>query len=120
MTAAAPSAPRLTDARDALADLARMDRFLDAVSSSLTEGRLQRLVLSKPRPGGSAVAEQLQRVTAKPVLIKGERRLSLLFQHATRDVTKNPLPDEALALVRGWLGTAFSHGHCIAAMRPCN
>ena len=97
-----------------------MDRFLDAVSSSLTEGRLQRLVLSKPRPGGSAVAEQLQRVTAKPVLIKGERRLSLLFQHATRDVTKNPLPDEALALVRGWLGTAFSHGHCIAAMRPCN
>ena len=112
MTAAPDlAAAPLAQAPDALADLARVERFFEALTTSLAERQLVRLVLSKPRPGGSAGATQLQRITAKPVQIKGQPRLSLLFQHATKDITQNPGIDDALAQIRGWLGTDFSHAH---------
>ena len=101
----------MAQAPDALADLARTERFFEALAASLADRSLIRLVLSKPRPGGSAGPEQLQRITAKPVQIKGQERLSLLFQHATKDITRNPGIEEALVQIRGWVGTDFSHAH---------
>ena len=105
----------LADAPEALAALARRERFAQALTDSLSSRSFKRLVLSKPRPGSSAVAEQLQRITAKPALIKGQACLSLLFNHATRDITKNPPEAEAASQLLGWLGSSFSHGHLFTA-----
>ena len=85
------------------------------MADSLSSRSFKRLVLSKPRPGGAAVAEQLQRITAKPALIKGQACLSLLFNHATRDITKNPAEAEAASQLLAWLGSSFSHGHLFTA-----
>lgn len=103
-------APRL-DASDALADLAKRQRFLDAWVQSLEEGRFKRLLLSKPRSGSAAVAEQLQRVDAKRVHLKGQDCLSLLFQYKTRDVTKNPPLQQAIDQLQDLLGSQFCHAH---------
>lgn len=105
--AADDTATPLSDAPDALAELARRDRFFDALSASLAEQRCVKLVLGKPRRGGS----DLVRVTARPLVLRGQPCLSLLYHHATRDITKNPPLAEGLAAVQAMLGTEFSHAH---------
>ncbi len=106
-----PSSATLGEPAEALADLARRERFFEALSQSLETGRFKRLLLSKPRSGGPAVAEQLQRVDAKRVQLKGQACLSLLFQHKTRDITKNPPIAQALQQLQALVGDSFSHAH---------
>ena len=74
--AADDTATPLSDAPDALAELARRDRFFDALSASLAEQRCVKLVLGKPRRGGS----DLVRVTARP-LVRSEEHTSELQSH---------------------------------------
>ena len=107
----APTLPTTPHSPDALADLARLDRFMDALASSAADGRLVRLVLAKPRGGGPAVATQLLRVDVKPLVLRGQACLSLLYAHKTRDITKNPIRDEALGIIRALIGDSFSHAH---------
>ena len=97
----------LTENRQALADLARLERFHALLAQSLDGGQLARLVLAKPRAGG----DDLQRLSARPLQLRGEPCLQLVYHHATRDITKNPPAAEALALVRELLGTRFAHAH---------
>jgi hypothetical protein len=100
-------AARLTDARQSLADLAQRERFLDALAQALADGSAQRVVLSKPCTKG----DDLERVTARPLLLRGQPCVSFVYRHRTRDVTKNvPLP-EARATVEALLGTHFAHAH---------
>jgi SAM-dependent methyltransferase len=103
--------PPLQDPPDALADLARLERFHGLVAHHLAEGTLVRLVLSKPR----TAAGDLLRVTARPLVVRGQACVSLLFHHQTRDVTKNPPHAEALALLRELLGGSFQHAHVFTA-----
>jgi hypothetical protein len=92
---------------DALADLARRARFAEALATSLAEGRFRRLVLAKPRSG----AGDLQRISAKPIALRGVPSLQLLAQHRTRDLTENLPLDAAQARIEGLIGTTFSHAH---------
>jgi hypothetical protein len=96
--AASPKAP----APDAAA------RFVRHVQTALASGRFVKLVLGKPQQADDA---QLERVTARAVVIKGEPHLSLLWHYQTRDLTKNHRPDELLALLGDWLGARFLHAH---------
>jgi len=100
-------AAALSEQRAALADLARRERFFDALAESLAAQRCIKLVLGKPRQGGS----DLVRVTARPLQLRGQDCLSLVYTHKTRDITKNPPLADGLALLRELLGTAFSHAH---------
>ena len=95
------------DPRSALTDLARTERFFDALADSLASGRCIKLVLGKPRGAGS----DLVRLTARPLQLRGQDCLSLVYTHKTRDITKNPPLADGLALLRELLGTAFSHAH---------
>jgi SAM-dependent methyltransferase len=107
MTVAADVSPALNEDRTALADLARRERFLDELAAALADRRCVKLVLGKPR----GAASDLQRLTARPIDLKGETCLNLVWRHSTRDITKNPPLAEGLALLRELLGTAFSHAH---------
>ncbi len=86
------------------------DRFIELLRQQQRQGGWRKLVLSGPRPGGGAEAD-LQRVTVRPVLLRGGPVLSFVSRHATKDLTHNHAPDEGLALIAGWLGGRFRHAH---------
>lgn len=102
----APDAP-LHEDRTALADLSRVERFFETAAASLAAGQCVRLVLSKPRPG----AGDLVRLSARPLRLRDEDCLQLVYSHKTRDITKNAPRTDALALLRGLLDQTFFHAH---------
>ena len=83
------------------------ERFMRLLLTALDDGSFARLVLTKYR-GEEA---QLERLTVREVLLRGERHLSFLWRYTTRDVTKNHGLAEGLALIRGLLGAGFQNAH---------
>ncbi len=84
------------DEAEAVRSAQARQRFWQRVQDALVQGQLHKLVLAQPE---GVQPEDLQRITARPLLLRGEACLSLVYSHRTRDVTKNlPLPD-ALALL---------------------
>src|ERR1700760_520136 len=93
-----------------LADLAQRERFLDALAQGVAEGSVARVLLSKPVAKG----DDLERVTARPLLLRGERVLSFVFKHRTKDITKNEPVDAGLETVAALGGARFAHAHLFA------
>lgn len=83
------------------------DAFLALVSDALAAHRFVRLVLANHR--GSEPG--LQRVSGREIMLRGERQLSLLYRHKTRDVTKNLPLAGASAALRDLLAAGFGHAH---------
>ena len=83
------------------------ERFMRLLAMALNEGSLHKLLLSNYK----GEEPQLERLTAREVLLKGERYLSFLWRYATRDVTKNHDLSEGLELIRGLLGGQFQNAH---------
>ena len=100
----------LQSGTSALGDLAQRERFLAALAEAVADGSAQRVLLSKPVDKG----DDLERVTARPLLLRGERVLSFVFKHRTRDITKNEPVDAALATIGELLGARFAHAHLFA------
>ena len=94
----------MTEARIADDPLAS---FLAATAQAFASAPSAKLVLAKPRPAG----DELQRVTVRPLLLKGEALWSFVHTHKTRDLTKNLSPGEATQRVRDLLETRFQHAH---------
>jgi SAM-dependent methyltransferase len=82
--------------------------FIDRLQQALADGRLQKGSLAKYR-GPEA---DLQRVLLRPVTLRGERCLQLVYRHDMRDITKNHSAAELPAVMHGLLGpAAFRHAH---------
>jgi len=107
---ASPDSAPLQAGTAALSDLAQRERFLSALAEGLADGSVQRVLLSKPVDKG----DDLERVTARPLLLRGERVLSFVFKHRTKDVTKNEPMQAALAVIDELVGTRFAHAHLFA------
>ncbi|MBV8605592.1 MAG: SAM-dependent methyltransferase [Pelomonas sp.] len=82
-------------------------RFMRLLRSALEDGSFAKLLLS----GYRGAEPQLERLTVRTVELRGERHLSFLWRHATRDITKNHGLAEGLALVEGLLGRDFLNAH---------
>ena len=92
---------------DSAAGAPGLDRFLACCAASLDGGHFVSLLLSKhcgPEP-------DLQRVTLRPVVLRGAPQVSFVYRHATRDVTKNLPPEAAWQTVRELLGPVFRNAH---------
>ena len=89
-------------------DTAERDRFFAHLDASLREGRCVRIVLGKPRRAGGC-----ERVTARPLTLKGTPHLSLVAQHPTRDLTENLSLDEGIARISSMVGADFAHAHLL-------
>ena len=87
-----------------------LERFLARLGAAMLATEPMRLVLSKPRAAGS----DLQRVAMRAVTLRGESGFSLVYSHATRDLTVNLSHATALARVRELLGLTFQHAHLLA------
>ncbi|HKS14513.1 MAG TPA: SAM-dependent methyltransferase [Pseudomonas sp.] len=93
-----PSASTAPDARA---------QFLDMLDASLQGNTLVKLVLARH----VGADDTLQRIIAKPLVVKGQACLSLVYRHQTRDITRNLPLEQARALVDELLPASFRNAH---------
>ncbi|WP_372822149.1 SAM-dependent methyltransferase [Pseudomonas parafulva] len=86
-------------------------QFLTLLGDALHSGTLTKLVLARH----VGADQSLQRIIAKPVQIKGQPCLSLVYRHQTRDITRNLPLDQAQALVAELLPESFRNAHLFTA-----
>ena len=106
--------PTALAARAVTADVNALaiERFLAQVRQALSAGTLQKLLLAHPQGGGHELEVDVQRVLVRPVQIRQQAHLSVLFRHPTKDITRNWPVDEGLALLGTWLTLgAFRNAH---------
>lgn len=82
-------------------------QFLQRLAGAQKDGDWVRLVLSK-YVGAEA---ELQRVTARPVSVRGEPMLCFVYSYKTRDVTKNLAPEEGLHAIEKFIAGEFRHAN---------
>ncbi|WP_296229902.1 class I SAM-dependent methyltransferase [Pseudomonas sp. UBA4617] len=95
---ASPSSPAAPDARA---------QFLDLLNTALQGKTLVKLVLARH----VGTDQTLQRIIAKPLQVKGQACLSLVYRHQTRDITRNLALEQAQALVAELLPGSFRNAH---------
>jgi SAM-dependent methyltransferase len=83
------------------------EKWLAQVRDALRDGSFVKLTLG----GGRERDSELKSISARPVELKDGPRLSFVYRHATRDVTKNWPTDEAIALLDDLVGAQFRHAH---------
>ena len=83
------------------------EKFIALLRTSVHDGTLVKLTLGKHR-GADAT---LHNLFVRPVTLKAGPHLSLLWRHATRDITKNHPPADALALIEPLIGGDFLDAH---------
>jgi hypothetical protein len=83
------------------------ERFSLLLRTALADGSFVKLLLSKY----VGAEEKLERLTVREVQLRGERQLSFVWRHQTKDVTKNHAPDEGLATLAALLGRDFLNAH---------
>ncbi|MFI5357085.1 MAG: methyltransferase, partial [Opitutales bacterium] len=89
-----------------MTDSAR-DRFLVLLREAVGQDRLTKLTLGKPHGGDPT----LHNLFVRPVTLKAGPQFSFVYRHATRDITKNHPPAEALAELEPLIGRSFLDAH---------
>ncbi|AHF88974.1 hypothetical protein OpiT1DRAFT_05752 [Opitutaceae bacterium TAV1] len=87
-----------------------LSRFRALLHAAVTQGTLVKLTYGKPLT--DTVADPtLKNLFVRPVNLKTGPHLSFVWRHATRDITKNHPPAEALAELDALLGATFGDAH---------
>lgn len=86
-----------------------LERFASRLAASLNDASFVKLVLAKPQ----RASDELLRVTARQVVLRGDAALSLVYTHKTRDITKNFSLAEGVATLRELLGSVFRNAHLL-------
>ena len=87
-----------------------VDEFFAGLADHLERGSLARLVLAKY----AGPPSDLQRVTVRPLQLRGQPHLCVVSSHTTRDVTRNEPLAQGLVSLRGLVGPLFRHAHLLA------
>lgn len=82
-----------------------MQRFFSIFKDSFEQGEFVKCTLGKP---SSPLEPGLENVYIRPVDLKGAMKLAFTYRFKTRDEVKNYALEEALMLVKNWLGNGFS------------
>lgn len=82
-------------------------RFLQLLDTALASRQFVRLALGKYRGGEVG----LERLLVRPVMLRGEASLQLVYRHTTKDITKNHPTAEALQVIDHLIGPAFQNAH---------
>ena len=82
-------------------------RFLAKLDASLRAGAFVKLTLSEYRGAETG----LRNLYGRPVELRDGPHVSLVWRYATRDVTKNVPPGEAVAMLGKLLGAEFGRAH---------
>lgn len=90
-------------------EVSPVDRFFDLLAAALAAGTLAKLVLGKPQGG----EPELQRLTVRPLQLRGAPHLAFVSTYRTKDVTKNHTVADGTALLRQLVGHGFAHAHLL-------
>jgi hypothetical protein len=83
------------------------EKFRALLRESILGGTLVKLTLGKP----AGADPTLVNLFVRPVQLKSGPRLAFVWRHATRDVTKNHGPEEALGILEPLVGAGFLDAH---------
>lgn len=83
------------------------DRFLRLLRPAIRDGAFAKLTLGKHRGADAS----LTNLFVRPVNLKSGPHLAFVWRHATRDVTKNLSPSEALTVLEPLIGGDFLDAH---------
>jgi len=83
------------------------ERFFALLNAAIHDGTPVKLTLGKHR-GADAT---LKNIFVRPVTLKAGPQFSFVYRHATRDVTKNLSPADALKLIANLIGRDFLDAH---------
>jgi len=78
-------------------------RWLALLAAAVRDGSLVKLTLSRP----CCAEASLKNVIVRPVALRAGDRLSFVFRHDTRDITKNLTAEEGLARIESLLNGEF-------------
>ena len=98
MSAAPASACPVDDPRSA---------FLQHLRAAFEQGRWVKLVLARPL----GEEPELERVSVKPLTVKGHPRLGFVLRYRTRDITRHYSPEEGLVEIANALPERFRNAH---------
>lgn len=84
----------------------KLTEWLSALNGALSAGTFVKLALNKP----TERAGDLKSIDLRPLLIKGEIKLSFTYHHKTNDIVKNYTLEEARALIVANLSDKFANG----------
>jgi SAM-dependent methyltransferase len=87
------------------------DQFITLMRSAVADGSLVKLTLGKPKGSDPT----LRNLFVRPVVLKSGAKLAFVWRHATRDVTKNYGPEEAIGILEPLVGTDFLDAHLFTA-----
>jgi SAM-dependent methyltransferase len=87
------------------------DQFMVLLRDSVQRGSLEKLTLGKPAGNDPTLVN----LFVRPVTLKSGPRLSFVWRHATRDITKNHGLEEALGLLEAMIGSKFLDAHLFTA-----
>jgi hypothetical protein len=87
------------------------EQFMGLLGDAVRSGSLERLTLGKP----SGRDPTLANLFVRPVTLKSGPRLSFVWRHKTRDVTKNHGAEDALRLLDTLIGAEFLDAHLFTA-----
>ena len=85
------------------------ERFIARLQDCLLDDSFVSLVLSRPQDSEPG----LDKLLVRPLVLRGEEHLSLLWRYRTRDITKNLPIAVALQSIRDLLGAPFLHAHLL-------
>ncbi len=97
-----------------------IEELIATARSNLATASFRSLKLSKPFPAGAPnlatnstpyVASGAEKIMLRPIQLKGEQHLSVLYRFATKDITKNLMPETAWESVKTWLSQEFANAH---------
>jgi len=95
---------------DTKVDTDATERFFALAARALADGTLVKLVLARHH-GEPA---DLQRIDARPIVLRAAPALGLTYHHRTRDVARNLPPGEALPLLRSLMAAnGFRSAHLL-------
>jgi SAM-dependent methyltransferase len=83
----------------------RLQTWLSAMREALEASAFVRLQLNKP----TLEAEDLKTIDIRPLIIKGELKLSFTYHHKTNDIVKNYTLDESAAMLTALLAGKFAN-----------
>jgi SAM-dependent methyltransferase len=91
-----------------------IDTLVEIVRTSLAAGRFRALTLSKPLSAETTqvALSKVEKILMRPTLVKAQAHVCVVFRCATQDITKNYVPDLAVAQIRLLL-QEFANAHLL-------
>lgn len=99
-----------------MSDAHAKDKFLTRLRDALADASFVKLTLS----GHRGRDQSLKNVFIRPVTLREGSRLQFVYRHATRDVSKNFEPGDALELLDGLVGGEFRHANLFTTRLTSN